>query len=172
MKKILVVIAMLCFVNIVVYSEIITLSNGWSKYYDSSFMNNEMEGRYGVKIDDKTSFGFYIDITEYGDTLCQLKMENWEEKGKKKIYYFFEDKATYYFNVYRNNETQRVRMISFSYDEFDDFSTGFNTEGLGQNRLALQCALDLLNGYDLKLVCPEKMEKYQELKELIIPSIK
>ena len=171
MKKTLVMM-MLCFISIVAYSEIIALSNGWSKYYDSSFMNNEMEGRYGVKIDDKTSIGFYIDITEEGDTLCQLTMENWEEKGKKKIFYFFEDKATYYFNVFRNDESQRVRMISFSYDEYDDFTTGFNTEGLGQNRLALQCALDLLNGYNLKLIAPTNSAKYQEIKELAIPSIK
>ena len=171
MKKFFIAL-MLCMISTIAYCEIISLTNGWSKFYDQAFMNNEIEGRYSVKIDDKTQFGFYIDITEEGDTLCTLKMENWEEKGQKKIYYFFEDKATYYFNVFRNSETQRVRMVSFSYDEYDDFTTGFNAEGLGQNRLALQCALDLLNGYALKLICPKNMEEFQELKELTIPGIK
>ena len=92
MKKFFIAL-MLCMISTIAYCEIISLTHGWSKYYDQAFMNNEIEGRYSVKIDDKTQFGFYIDITEEGDTLCTLKMENWEEKGQKKIYYFFEDKA-------------------------------------------------------------------------------
>lgn len=172
MKKTLVMM-LLCFISIGNRAENINWNNGWQQYHEPTVLSKDvLNGYYSVSLNDSTKFNIYIDITAHEDTICELMIDASDIYGNPKVFYFFEEKATYFFNVYRINETERFSIIKFEYNENNDFTTGFNVNGLGQNKLATQVALELLNGQAIKLVAPTNSAKYQEIKELTIPSIK
>ena len=171
MKKSLLVFT-LCVISLASYAELKELNNGWRQFVYEGTMDNPLDGRYSVALNDTTKFIMYLDVIPMEDTLCVLTIESRDINGKTKIFYLFDDKATYFFNVFRDSETERFSMIKFEYNEDNEFTTGFNPNGLGQNKLATQIALQLLNGHQLKLVVPSKSAPYQEIKKLTIPSVK
>ena len=171
MKKIFITLT-LCIISIVSYAEFVDLNNGWRQYSENTVLNNNTKnGWYFVKLNDSTEFSIYIDIY-MGDTLCELRIVNKDTNGNPKIFYSYDQKATYYFNAFVNNETTRFAAISFNYDDKNNFSSGFSPEGLGNNDLAKQIAFKLLEGYSVRLVAFPRLAEYQEIKELVIPSIK
>lgn len=162
----------LCVISITLHAEFIILNNGWRQFVYEGTMDNPLDGRYSVALNDTTNFIMYLDVTETGDSICELTIVSRDINGKKKIFYLFDEKATYFFNVFRDRETERFSIIRFEYNDDNEFTTGFNPDGLGQNKLATQIATQILNGHQLKLVVPSKSAPYQEIKELTIPSVK
>ena len=173
MKKTLLAF-MLCLGTIMSYAASLKdLNNGWQLYSNDNELNhNPLNGLYFLTIDEKTDFKIYIDILNSGDTICELFIDSKDEDGNNRVFYTFDRKSTYFFDVYRINESNRFSIVKFEYNENDDFSTGFNQNGLGQNNLAKQIALELLKGQSIKFVATPSMAEYQEIKELIIPGIK
>ena len=172
MKKFYAVL-ILCFMSILSYAQFKNLNNGWKLYSDEKELNhNQINGLYFVKVNDSTEFKMYLDASFGGDTICELFLEAKDENGNNKVFYIFDTKATYFFNVFRDDETERFSMIKFEYNEDDEFTTGFNQNGLGQNTLAKQIALQLLNGHHLRFIVSPNMAEFQEIKEITIPSAK
>lgn len=173
MKKSLLFAFMLCFAGIGNCAEYITWNNGWKQYHEKTVLNHDnINGLYFLSLNDSTDFQMYIDVSMQGDTICELMINARDKEGNPKIFYFFEEKATYFFNVFRDKEDKRFSIIKFEYNEENGFTTGFNVNGLGQNKLAQQIILQLLEGHQLRFVATTNLAEYQEIKELIIPGLK
>lgn len=173
MKKTHLIVLMLCFVGIGNCAEYIHRNNGWKQYYEKTVLRQDsINGLYFFALNDSTDFQMYVDISTEGDTICELMINARDKEGNSKIFYFFEEKATYFFNVFRDSEDKRFSIIKFEYNEENEFTTGFNTNGLGQNKLAQQIILQLLAGHQLRFEATPNLSEYQEIKEFIVPSLK
>ncbi len=173
MKKSLLFAFMLCFAGIGNCAEYITWNNGWKQYHEKTVLSHDnINGLYFLSLNDSTDFQMYIDISMQGDTICELMINARDQEGNPKIFYFWEEKATYFFNVFRDGEDKRFSIIKFEYNEENEFTTGLNANGLGQNKLAKQIILQLIEGHQLKFMATPNLAEYQEIKELIIPGLK
>lgn len=146
------------------------LNNGW-KHYDSSISDSPESGLFSYQIDNYLTMMLYVDFYKQ-DTLCEFILNCEDEKFQKKVFYFFEDKATYFFNVFREGEESRFSILRFSYDEKDDFTTGFSSTGKGQNQLASDVFKCITTGINVKFIVPDKMAEYQEIKSFNLPYMK
>ena len=168
-----IILWMLCLVSIIGYAEFRELNNGWQQHFETTVLsNNPLNGLYFVKVNDSTEFKTYIDISSKGDTICELFIEAKDANGDNKIFYTFDKKSTYFFNVFRDNESQKLSLIRFEYNEENEFTTGFYPNGLGQNNLAKKIAFLLLSGHQLKFVVTPNLAEFQEIKEFTVPSMK
>lgn len=173
MKKSLLFAFMLCFAGIGNCAEFIHWNNGWKQYFEKTVLRQDsLNGLYFLTLNDSTDFQMYIDISTEGDTICELMINARDKEGNPKIFYFFEEKATYFFNVFRDKEDKRFSIIKFEYNEENEFTTGFNVSGLGQNKLAKQIILQLLDGHKLRFEATPNLAEYQEIKDFIVPSLK
>ena len=66
----------------------------------------------------------------------------------------------------------RFSILRFSYDEKDDFTTGFSSTGKGQNQLASDVFKCITTGINVKFIVPDKMAEYQEIKSFNLPYMK
>lgn len=172
MKKTLVLFS-LSFVCLCCFAEWQDGKNGW-KYFNDSFRSSQESGPsfYTIDIDDSTKVSLYFDVTSHGDTLCEFLLNQVNQNGEDKIFSLFDRKLDYFYNVFLLNTEERFSAVKFSYDEENKFTTGFNPDGLGQNKLACSILRALLNGGSVKFVVMPAMEEWQEIKEFILPSLK
>lgn len=154
------------------YAQWKELNNGWRQFVTEIGAYNPTNGLYSIRIGERTDFKMYIDVLAPGDTLCKLTIDSWDEDKRPKIFYTNDDKSIYFFDVFFENTSKRFSIIRFEYDKDENFTTGFNSDGSGQNSLAVKIATQLLKGNDVKFVVNSSVEKYQEIKEMIIPGIK
>lgn len=168
MKKLLISF-LLVLVSTFCFAEMQNAKNGWK--YDSFWLSRSAK-LYFIEIDDSTEVSLYFDITLLGDTLCEFSLSQYDQNGEDKIFYFFDEKATFYYDVFLLNAQERFAAISFSYNEKNKFSTGFHSDGLGQNKLVCSILNALLNGKDVKFVSVPALAEYQEIKEFILPSVR
>lgn len=171
MKKIFLAL-LLSVVCLSICAETYNLGNEWKKFVCCQMDTNSIEGIYSHIIDDTTEVSLQVNIIE-GDTLCHLSIKRETSRGKEYVFYLMEDtKATYYYDVFEDNSATRFSALRFFYDDKDNFTTGSEIyPNRGQNKLALQVALLLLNNHSVRFTAMKAMAEHQEIKEFILPAI-